>query len=380
MPADKRKIVLAFDSFKGSLASLEVADAFAEGFSAVAGDCTFVKLPVADGGEGTVEALVAALGGEFVKVPVQGPLGAVVEARYGIAGGDCAVVEMAAASGLTLLAEEERNPWMTSTYGTGELIADAIERGCRRFLVGIGGSATNDGGVGMLRALGYRFFDSEGRELAGGGNILGCIERVDASNANPALRECDFSVACDVDNPLFGERGAAFVFAAQKGADEAMIHRLDEGLRNYARVVLGCTGVDVSFVAGAGAAGGLGAAFVAFLGARLVRGVDMVLDALRFGDVVEGASLVVTGEGCIDHQTVMGKAPCGVLRVARLHGVPVVAVGGTVKLCEELNRAGFAAVYAATPAGMPLSQAMEPAVARENVRCCGSLVATEQGF
>lgn len=380
MPADKRKIVLAFDSFKGSLASLEVADAFAEGFSAVAGDCTFVKLSVADGGEGTVEALVAALGGEFVKVPVQGPLGAVVEARYGIVGGDCAVVEMAAASGLTLLAEEERNPWMTSTYGTGELIADAIERGCRRFLVGIGGSATNDGGVGMLRALGYRFFDSEGRELAGGGNILGCIERVDASNASPALRECDFSVACDVDNPLFGERGAAFVFAAQKGADEAMIHRLDEGLRNYARVVLGCTGVDVSLVAGAGAAGGLGTAFVAFLGARLVRGVDMVLDALRFGEVVKGASLVVTGEGCIDRQTVMGKAPCGVLRVARLHGVPVVAVGGAVKLCEELNRAGFAAVYAATPAGMPLAQAMESAVALENVRCCGSLVATEQGF
>lgn len=380
MPADKRKIVLAFDSFKGSLASLEVADAFAEGFSAVAGDCTFVKLPVADGGEGTVEALVAALGGEFVKVAVHGPLDTVVEARYGVVGENCAVVEMAAASGLTLLAEEERNPWMASTYGTGELIAHAIERGCRRFLVGIGGSATNDGGVGMLRALGYRFFDSEGRELAGGGNILGSIVRIDASNVNPALFECDFSVACDVDNPLFGERGAAFVFAAQKGADEAMIHRLDEGLRNYARVVKDGTGIDVSLVAGAGAAGGLGAAFVAFLGAHLVPGVDMVLDALRFGDVIDGASLVVTGEGCIDRQTVMGKAPCGVLRVARLHGVPVVAVGGAVKQCEEVKMAGFAAVYAATPAGMSLSQAMEHAVAWENVRRCASLVAVELGF
>lgn len=376
MCAEKRKIVLAFDSFKGSLSSAEVADAFADGFSSIVPDSCFVKVAVGDGGEGTAEALMRALHCTSVSAVVQGPLGAPVTARYGISRDDgSAVMEMAAASGLTLLQEEERNPWLASTYGTGHLIAHALDRGCRRFLVGIGGSATNDAGVGMLRALGFRLLDARGYELVGGGNILASIAQIDASRAHPALADAQFTIACDVDNPLYGERGAAFVFAPQKGADAAMVRRLDDGLRNFARVAHACTGVDVSQLPGAGAAGGLGAAFVAFMGARLVRGVEMVLDALHFGELVAGASLVVTGEGRIDKQTLMGKVPCGVLRAAQ--GVPVVAVGGSVEWCDELCSAGFAAIHAATPPSQPLSEAMQPSVAAENVRRCAAVVAME---
>lgn len=373
-----KKIVLAFDSFKGSLASCEVAAAFASGLRSVVPGAQVVALPVADGGEGTLETLVGALRGEYIYKSVQGSLGAPVNARYGVVGGgECAVVEMAAASGLTLLAPQERNPWLATTYGTGELIADALERGCRKFLVGIGGSATNDGGVGMLRALGYRFFNKCGTELQGGGNILGSIARIDTIGAHPALRDSEFIVACDVDNPLYGENGAAFVYAPQKGADEAMVQKLDSGLRNYAAAVKEFTGCDVAQMPGAGAAGGLGAAFMAMLGARLVPGVSMVLDALSFTSVIADASLVVAGEGRIDRQTMMGKAPCGVLRAAQACGVPVVAVGGSVVECEELCLAGFAGVYAATPCGQPLETAMQPAVAKENLARCGAVVAAD---
>lgn len=374
-----KKIVLAFDSFKGSLASCEVAEAFAQGLSSAAvGPFDTVAVPIADGGEGTVDSLVRALDGEFVDAVVQGPLGAPVRAQYGIVdGGRCAVVEMSAASGLPLLSVEERNPWLATTFGTGELIADALERGCRKFLVGIGGSATNDGGVGMLRALGYRFFNVDGAELQGGGDILGDIARIDATDAHPSLQECEFIVACDVDNPLYGENGAACVYAPQKGADEAMVQKLDAGLRNYARVVEEYTRRNVAQQPGAGAAGGLGAAFVAMLGARLVPGASMVLDALRFSSIIADASLVVTGEGRIDCQTMMGKAPCGVLRAAQACGVPVAAVGGSVAWCEELQSSGFAGIYAATPAGMSLEQAMQPSVAKENVARCAAAVATD---
>ena len=373
-----KKIVLAFDSFKGSLASCEVAAAFASGLRSAVPGVQVVALPIADGGEGTLETLVGALRGEYIHKCVQGPLGTPVSARYGVVeGGGCAVVEMAAASGLTLLAPQERNPWLATTYGTGELIADALERGCRKFLVGIGGSATNDGGVGMLRALGYRFLDKNGAELQGGGNILGSIARIDAAKVHTALRDSEFIVACDVDNPLYGENGAACVYAPQKGADEAMVQKLDSGLRNYAAAVRDFTGRDVAQIPGAGAAGGLGAAFVAMLGAHLVPGVSMVLDALSFTSVIADASLVVTGEGRIDRQTMMGKAPCGVLRAARACGVPVVAVGGSVVECEELCSAGFAGVYAATPCGQPIETAMQPAVAKENLHRCAAVVAAD---
>jgi glycerate kinase len=363
-----RKVVVAVDSFKGSLTSREVAEAFEEGFCSLRPDFEVVKVCVADGGEGTVEALVDTLGGEIVGVEVCDPLHRSVMARYGIVEqGRTAVIEMAAASGLPLLAAEERNPLLTSTYGTGEVILDALQRGCRRFLIGIGGSATNDAGTGLLRALGFRFLDCEGEELKGGGAILEKIATIDDSAVSGELRECEFIVACDVTNPLYGEQGAAYVFAPQKGADAAMVEQLDRGLRNFARVVAAHNGSAIATMEGAGAAGGLGGGLVALLGARLVHGVDMVLDAINFGNIVEGAELVITGEGRLDLQTVMGKAPSGVLAVAAAQGVPVVAIGGGVEWCDELRNSGFSAIYCVTPDGMSLDEAMRSDVARENI-------------
>ena len=364
-----KKVVIAVDSFKGSLSSREVADAFEVGFRSIHSDCEIVKVGIADGGEGTVEALVEALNGEYVEVEVCDPLHRPITARYGVVdGGRTAVIEMAKASGLPLLTAEERNPLFTSTFGTGEMVADALHRGCRRFLMGIGGSATNDAGTGMLRALGFRFLDSKGAELIGGGEILGDIASVDDSAVCAELRECEFIVACDVTNPLFGRRGAAYVFAPQKGADEVMVEQLDRGLQNFARVVAAHNGSNIATMEGAGAAGGLGGGVVALLGARLERGVEMVLDAMHFDSMLAGADLVVTGEGRLDRQTVMGKAPSGVLAAAAKRGVPTIAIGGGVEWCDELRSSGFRSIHIVTPEGMPLDEAMLPEVARENIR------------
>ena len=282
-------------------------------------------------------------------------------------GGRTAVMEMSAASGLPLLTAQERNPLKTTTYGTGEMIADAFGRGCREFLIGIGGSATNDAGVGMLRALGFRFLDAEGAELVGGGDILEHIYSIDDSGALPSLREATFSVACDVTNPLYGPEGAAYVFAPQKGADEAMVERLDAGLKNFAEVVKRYNGEDIATLRGAGAAGGLGGGFKALLGARLERGVDMVLEAIRFADIINGCDLVVTGEGRLDCQTMMGKTPSGVLQMAKNQGVPCVAIGGAIEKCKELEQSGFDVILSVTPENMPLAQAMQREVAMANV-------------
>lgn len=361
-------ITIAVDSFKGSLSSFDVADAVERGFRSLFPECNIRKVAIADGGEGTVEALVKTLGGEYVDVEVANPLMRSIVARYGIVhGGTTAVIEMSAASGLPLLNLEERNPLKTSTYGTGEMIADALKRGCRKFLVGIGGSATNDAGVGMLRALGFRFLGAAGEELAGGGEILERIVSIDDSGVMPELHNAEFVVACDVTNPLYGVEGAAYIFAPQKGADAAMVERLDLGLRNFAEVVMRHNGVDIAMPAGAGAAGGLGGGFVGLLGSRLERGIDMVLDAVRFSDIIRGCDLVITGEGCIDAQTVMGKAPSGVLRVAQREGVPVIAIGGRVVWCEELERSGFAAIFPVDAGHIPLEEAMRRDVAERNV-------------
>lgn len=364
-----KRITAAVDSFKGSLSSSEVAEAVAQGIRALLPDCDIRKVSIADGGEGTAEALVESLGGEWIHLTVGDPLGRPIEARYGlIEDGRCAVVEMAAASGLPLLSPAERNPLRTSTIGTGALIADAIERGSRRFLVAIGGSATNDCGMGMLHALGYRFINAEGEVLPPCGEVLLHIDRIDNSLAKKELGECEFVVACDVTNPLYGPNGAAHVFAPQKGATPEMVEQLDLGLRNFARVVREFNGCEVDFVEGTGAAGGLGAGFVGVLGAKLQRGIDMVMETLHFEEVLRGSDLVITGEGCIDFQTVMGKAPSGVLHAASEQGIPAIAIGGGVNWCKELDESGFAAIVAATPEGMDLQEAMRPEVAKKNVR------------
>ncbi len=363
-----KRITVAVDSFKGSLSSQEVADAVEQGVLSVLPDCKVQKLSIADGGEGTVEAMVANLAGEWVEIEVFDPLMRPIKARYGVVdNGRTAVMEMSAASGLPLLAESERNPMKTTTFGTGQMMADAIVRGCRKILMGIGGSATNDAGVGMLEALGYRFFDANGELLSGRGEILQRVERIDADRVMPQLAECEIVVACDVKNPLYGESGAAYVFAPQKGADKAMVESLDAGLRNFARVVEQYSDEDYSLWPGAGAAGGLGFAFKSLLGAELRPGIDMVLDAIDFSSIIEGCDLIITGEGRIDRQTVMGKAPSGVLREAMAQNIPAVAIGGAVEMCEELAESAFLAILPVVAGPIGLQEAMRQDVAHKNI-------------
>ncbi len=361
------KIVIASDSFKGSLSSIEVAQAATRGIKAVYPDCDVVAVNVADGGEGTVEAIVDALGGEIVHTTVSDPLGRPIQARYGIAG-EKAIIEMAAASGLPLLQPAERNPWMTSTYGTGEMIMDAIQRGCRQFLVGIGGSATNDAGTGMLQALGFKFYDFNGKEITDcRGGRLQDIADLDDTFVPKSVQEAQFIVACDVDTPFCGPEGAAPVFAPQKGADAEMVAKLDAGMVSFANVIEDKYRINIVPIAGAGAAGGMGGAFRAFLHATLKRGIDMVLDAIDFNTIIQNADLVITGEGKIDFQTAKGKTAAGVLTRAKRQGIPVVAIGGSVEMCDSVQQMGFAGVYPILEEKVPLEVAMRSDFAATNV-------------
>lgn len=363
-----KKIIIASDSFKGCLSSLEVARAAEEGIRKVLPGCEVVGIPVADGGEGTTEALVAAMNGRFVSCRVHDPLMNPMQVEYGILGdGLTAVIEMASASGLTLVPPENRNPMITTTYGTGELIKDALQRGCRRFLIGIGGSATNDGGTGMLQALGFRFFDRDGNALGKGGQILEQIARIDSEKAMPELFKSVFTVACDVNNPFSGENGAAFVYARQKGADDAMIRQLDKGLQNFAAVIHSMSGKDIDPIPGAGAAGGLGGGFLAFLPATLKPGIQMVLETLDFEARIQNADLIITGEGKLDRQTGMGKTPAGVLEAGRRQQIPVVAIGGAVEESDALLQQGFLAVLSIQPGPVALEKAMEKSFAYRQV-------------
>ena len=302
-------------------------------------------------------------------ITVSDPLFRPIEASYVILDdGITAVLEMSASSGLPLLTAQERNPSKTTTLGTGELIRDALDKGCRRFLVGIGGSATNDAGMGMLHALGYRFKDAEGQELVPVGGSMDKVDSFDVSGSHPALDESVFIVACDVKAPLYGPSGAAYVFAPQKGADEQMVKELDGGLKHFASVAKQIMGYDYSMDEGSGAAGGLGYAFRQFFEADLEKGVEMVLDAIRFDDIIRGADLVVTGEGRIDGQTLAGKTPFGVARRAGRQRIPVVAIGGSVAISpSDAEAAGFDKVLQITPPDMPLEEAMKPEVASDNV-------------
>ena len=358
------RIIAAFDSFKGSLTSREAGEAFRRGFMAERPDAEVEVLSIADGGEGMAEAISEGVGGEMVSVVVSDPRGRKIEARYALINeGTTAVIAMSSASGITLLKPEERNPLIASTFGTGELIVDALERGCREIIMGLGGSATNDCGVGMLRALGYRFYDAAGEELCDTISILERVESISTTERHPLLMGVKFTAAVDVDNPLYGAQGAAHIFAPQKGALPEMVERLDRALCHYSEVV----DADAAEVAGAGAAGGMGYALHTMLGARMRPGIEIVLALLDFDRRAKGASLVVTGEGSIDAQTLHGKAPAGVLVAAQRLGIPVVALGGRVECESALLAGGFHVVRAITPHDQPTDVAMQRETAIANM-------------
>lgn len=325
------KIVIAPDSFKESLTADEVASAIASGFRKVFPDAEIVNVPLADGGEGTVRALIAATGGKIIKKQVTGPLGTPVTAFYGLLGdGKTAVIEIAAASGLHLIPSEERNPLITTTKGTGELILAALDEGVERIIIGLGGSATNDGGSGLVQALGARLVDEEGRDLPPGGGSLGRLAKIDITGLDSRLFRVKISVACDVTNPLLGEYGASRTFAPQKGATPEMVEELERNLTHYATILKRDLDKDISAIPGAGAAGGTAAGLIAFLDAELKRGIDIVIEATRLEEKIKDADLVVTGEGKIDGQTLSGKTPIGVAQLAKKYHIPVVAICGSI--------------------------------------------------
>ncbi|WP_264843281.1 glycerate kinase [Caldinitratiruptor microaerophilus] len=354
------RVVIAPDSFKGSLSAIAAAEAMAAGVRRVFPEAETVLTPLADGGEGTVDAILAATGGERIRVTVTGPLGDPVDAFFGIVGGGrTAVIEMAAASGLTLVPPERRDPRRTTTRGTGELIRAALDRGCREIVLGIGGSATNDGGAGMAQALGARLLDRAGREIGPGGAELARLERIDVSGLDPRLRDVRIRVACDVDNPLTGPRGASAVYGPQKGATPEMIAELDAALGRWGEILARDLGREVSGVPGAGAAGGLGAGLLAVAGARLERGIDLVMDTVGFERRLEDAWLVLTGEGRTDAQTLHGKVPLGVARAAVRRGVPVVVISGSLGPgAEALLDRGVSALLSIVPGPIPEAEAM----------------------
>ena len=327
------KIILAPDSFKGNLTSLEVATAFEKGIKRVLPRAKCIKVPMADGGEGTVQSLVDGVGGKFIRKRVVGPAGNTVSARYGLlSDGLTAVIEMAEASGLPLVSGKNKNPLKTTTYGTGELILDAAKRGAEKIIIGIGGSATNDGGVGMAQAIGIRFLNKQGKVISdyGSGGMLKKIASIDNKKADPLLRKIKIIVACDVNNILCGKSGASYVFAPQKRATPAMVRILDENLRHLGKVIKQSLRKDVIKLKGAGAAGGLGAGLVAFTGARMKSGIEIVIDASNICKHMENADLVVTGEGRVDTQTAFGKTPSGIAKAARKYCIPTIVIGGGI--------------------------------------------------
>jgi glycerate 2-kinase len=357
------KIVIAPDSFKESLSALEVANAVEKGFREVFPEAEYVKVPMADGGEGTVQSLVDATGGRIIETEVTGPLGERVSAFFGMLGdGKTAVIEMAAASGLHLVPRDKRNPLVTTTRGTGELILAALDEGADHIIIGIGGSATNDGGAGMVQALGGRLLDHRGQEIGPGGGSLSELADIDLSGLDARLRHVKIEVACDVDNPLTGPKGASAIFGPQKGASPEMVAVLDQNLQHYAAVIERVLGKQVKDIPGAGAAGGLGAGLLAFLNAELKRGVDIVLETVKFSEQIQGAALVITGEGRIDGQTIFGKTPVGVAKVAKRYHIPVIALAGSVSDDSDvvLNH-GIDALYSIVPGIISLEKAIENA-------------------
>ncbi|BBS38514.1 glycerate kinase [Enterobacter sp. LM3] len=369
------KIVIAPDSYKESLSAPEVATAIERGFREIFPSAHYVKLPVADGGEGTVEAMVAATQGRIVHVPVTGPLGERVDGFYGLSGdGQHAFIEMAAASGLALVAPSQRNPLKTTSWGTGELICHALDVGVKHIIIGIGGSATNDGGAGMVQALGAKLLDAKAQRIGPGGGELSRLTHIDLSEMDNRLADCRIEVACDVTNPLIGEEGASTVFGPQKGATPEMVVTLDNALAHYARVIARDLSIDVTNLAGGGAAGGMGAALYAFCGAQLRQGIDIVTDALHLADQVADADLVITGEGRIDSQTIHGKVPVGVARVAKRYNKPVIGIAGSLTAdVGVVHEHGIDAVFSVLYTICSLEDALDNA--SENVQLAARNIA-----
>ena len=356
------RIIIAPDSFKGSLSSIRACDIIGEGIREVFHDAVITKIPVADGGEGTVEAICSAAECEIISEPVTGPLGGKVKASYAILPDKTAMIEMAAASGLLLVPEEKRNPLNTTTYGTGELIVSALNHGCRKVIIGLGGSATNDGGLGMAQALGYRFKDAAGNELGFGGGELNTLKTIDPSNRDRRIDGCEFIVASDVKNPLCGDSGASAVYGPQKGATPEMVRVLDGNLRHFAALIKETLHADIEEEPGAGAAGGLGGGLIAFCHARIERGIDMILDLMDFDEKLAGADMVITGEGRMDHQTAYGKVPAGIAKRAKRLKKPVIAFTGEIGPgAGELYHSGIESIISIVNKPMSLTEAMDNA-------------------
>lgn len=357
------KIVVAPDSFKGSVTALQAANAIERGLLRVFSHATIEKIPMADGGEGTVQSLVDATGGEIKTAQVLDPLGYAIDAEFGIlADGQTAVIEMATASGLPLIPTEKRNPLKTSTYGTGQLIHAALDSGCRRLIIGIGGSATNDGGAGMAEALGVKFLNEDGKSIERGGGGLAKLTSIDMTDLHPAIADTETVVACDVNNPLTGPNGASHIYGPQKGATPEMIKTLDANLKHFDGILAKTCGQSYNDIPGAGAAGGLGAGLMAFLNAELKLGVDIVIDTVNLKERMKGASLVITGEGQIDYQTAFGKTPVGVAKVAKAENIPVIAIaGGIGEGAEKVYDAGIDAMVGIVQTPMSLDDAFEEA-------------------
>ena len=363
------KVTIATDSFKGSLDSVSAGKALSEGIKKVYPDAAITVRPVADGGEGTVDTLVTGTDGTFEDVTVTGPLGEKVTARYGIIEGNTAVVEMSAAAGITLVSDELRNPLNTTTYGVGEIIKHSLDKGCRSFIVGIGGSATNDGGVGMLSALGFEFLDADGNKIPLGAKGLEFLSEIRTDNADKRLSACEFSIACDVTNPLVGEKGCSRIYGPQKGADEDMIVRMDAWLDRYADIAKSVNPDSDKNYPGTGAAGGMGFAFMTFLGGKLKNGIKLILEKTHLEDYVKDADIVITGEGRLDSQTVMGKVPVGVAETAKKYGKPVIAFSGCVtKDAGICNEHGIDAFFPILRGVVTLEEAMKPDNAYANMR------------
>ena len=362
------KIVIAPDSYKESLSALEVATQIELGFKEIFPNAQYIKVPMADGGEGTVQAMVEATQGRVVELEVTDPLGLRITGFYGLTGnGQMAMIEMAAASGLALVPPAQRDPRITTSYGTGELIAAALNAGARHLILGIGGSATNDGGAGMLQALGVKLLDAKGQPLVPGGAALALLDRIDASGLDARLADCTIEVACDVDNPLTGERGASAIFGPQKGATPEMVQQLDTALKHFAAIIRCDLGMEVDAVAGAGAAGGMGAAMMAFLKGQLRPGCEIIAKAVGLDAAVRDADLVITGEGRIDQQTIFGKTPFGVATVAKCHGKPVIGVaGGLGAKAHVVHERGIDAIFSVLSSICTLDDALRDA--EHNVR------------
>lgn len=363
------KVVIAIDSLKGSLSSMEAGMAIKDGILAAKPDAEVIVKSLADGGEGTTDALIEGMNGERIDLTVTGPMHTPVDAYYGyLKDTNTAVMEMASAAGITLVPDSEKNPLLATSYGVGEMINDAIQRGCRNFIIGIGGSVTNDGGIGMLKALGVRFLDENGEDAGEGGQALAKVARIDVSGMNPLLKECHIQVACDVNNPLCGENGSTYVYGPQKGVTEDMKKTLDEAMAHFARVTSETLENDYMNTPGAGAAGGLGYAFLAYTGAALTPGIELILDAVGLEEELSGADVVVTGEGRLDFQTAMGKAPVGVARLAKKYNAKVIAFAGSVtKEATACNKEGIDAFFPILRGVCTLAEAMDPVAARNNM-------------